>query len=204
MKFLASVLMLTALAGCASNAPHAVPLATARVAADFESYPLRRVGLLPFCGEKMAEEQSAALQGAFLNEIHRRTAFEVVPLNPVDLEEIPESEPFRVGWIQPRTVIDLAHRYSLDAILIGTVTDRQYFVPQRLGVQLDMVAAETGVSIWSATVHLDASHEEVRQGIEAWFNEHKADVASGETWELALLSPRRFAQFAAFQIAQQL
>jgi hypothetical protein len=203
MRFLA-LLILSALAGCATSTPRSVPLATARVAADFESYPLRRVGLLPFCGEKVAEEQSSALQGAFLTEIHRRTDFEVVPLNPADLEEIPASEPFRVGWIQPRTVIDLARRYSLDAVLIGTVTDRQYFVPQRLGIQLDMVAAETGVSIWSAAVHLDASHDDVRRGIEAWFNQHKADVASGETWELALLSPRRFAQFAAYQIAQQL
>jgi hypothetical protein len=203
VKLLVALLALASVS-CVSMRRHLEPLASARVAPDYETYTVRRVGLLPFCGEKLAEEQSTALQSAFLAELSRTSGLEIVPLQAADLEEIPASEPFRVGWIQPRTVIDIARRYRLDAILIGTVSERQYFTPQRLGVQLDMVAAETGLAIWSASVHLDASDERVREGVEQWFRTTRAAEETGETWELCLLSPRRFAQFAAYEIAREL
>jgi hypothetical protein len=197
------LLALLALA-CVSTRQHVEPLASSQVVPDFATYDLRRVGLLPFCGERVIEEQATALQSSFLGEIARRATFEIVPLRADDLEEIPQSQPFHAGWIQPRTVIDLARRFRLDAVMIGTVIERQYFTPQRLGVQLDMVAAETGVPIWTSTVHLDASEENVRRGVQAWCEQTRSAEESGEAWELSLLSPRRFAQFAAYQIALQL
>jgi hypothetical protein len=203
VRLLPAVLALLALS-CVSTQQRVEPLASSQVVPDFHTYDLRRVGLLPFCGERVIEEQANALQGAFLGELARAAAFEIVPLRAGDLEEIPQSQPFHAGWIQPRTVIDLARRFRLDAVMIGTVIERQYFTPQRLGVQLDIVAAETGVPIWTATVHLDASEESVRRGVQAWCEQTRSAQESGEAWELSLLSPRRFAQFAAYQIALQL
>jgi hypothetical protein len=182
----------------------APPLADTRIASDRETYTIRRVGLVPFCGSELTEEQAGMLQETFFSELSRYADFEIVPLTARDLEEIPNSEPFRVGWIQPRTVIGLARRYRLDAVLIGTVTERQVFTPQRFGVQLDMVAAETGVPIWTSTVHADASDERVRSSVQRWYETTRASRKSGESWELCLLSPRRFAQFGAYEIARGL
>jgi len=177
-------------------------LASGQVVADFDTYTLRRVGLTPFAGESLTIEQSTVIQSAFFTEISRTTSMEVVPLGRDDMEEIPTSEPYRRGRYKARTVIELARRYNLDALLVGTVTEVQAFPPQRLSVQLDMVASETGVVIWSGSVHLDARDERVRRSLMDYFSDRGVDGAEG--WEVSLLSPSRFAQFAAYEIARLL
>ncbi len=90
---------------------------------------------------------------------------------------------------------------NLDAIFFGTVVDRQYFPPQRIAVQMDMVSAETGLVIWEAAAHLDASDPRVLKGLRNWQHE---SFGGQESWEVALLSPARFAGFAAWQMASLL
>jgi hypothetical protein len=51
--------------------------------------------------------------------------------------------------------------------------------------------------IWTGKVDLDASDERVLQGLRIYYGIEEDD----ETWRVALLSPERFARFAAFQIA---
>jgi hypothetical protein len=190
---------------CASANPGMPTLATARVAKDFESYHLTRVGLMPFEGGDLTEEQAAALEAAFFTEISLSTPFELVALSDVELEEIKHSDPYLRGWYRPETIFGLARRYSLDAILFGTVTQNQFFPPQKLSLQVDMVAAETGTVIWSSSVHLDATEKRVRDGLEVYFtNPDGEQDEESQDWRLALLSPARFAQFAAFQVASLL
>lgn len=199
--------VLTALAavaaGCVGVSHSVEPLADARIVSDFDTYTLRRIGLVPFTGEGLTRERSVELQAAFFAEISAATPFEVVPLEPADLAEIPTSDPYRRGAYEPRTIIEVSRRFNLDATLIGTVTDQQYFPPQRLGVQLDMVAAETGLVIWSSSLQLDASKRRVRDSLRAWSQEDQGDL-DDEDWELTLISPRRFGRFAAWQVARLL
>ena len=62
---------------------------------------------------------------------------------------------------------------------------------------MDMVSAETGLVIWASAVHLDATDDRVVDGLKVYYgNETQED-----DWRLALLSPERFARFAAFQVA---
>ena len=179
--------------------------ATARVVTDFESYDLRRVGLLPLLHDELLAEQSASIQSGFLGEFSRSTPFEVVCLDSADLAEIPGSDPYRRGWYDPRTIISLARRYQLDAVFVGTLADTQFFAPQRISAQVDLVACETGASIWTGAVHLDASDSHVRESLMLWREENTSDHYRGsEPNDLALISPRRFARFAAWQLAQLL
>ena len=179
--------------------------ATARVVTDFESYDLNRVGLLPLLGKEIQSTQSAPVQAGFLSELSRTTAFEVVHLGHEDLAEIPGSDPYRRGWYDPRTLIGLAKRYQLDAVFVGTLADARFFAPQRLAVQLDLVACETGAAIWSGAVHLDAADADGRDSLMIWATDSAAsDYRGSEPSDLALLSPRRFARFAAWQLSQLL
>lgn len=188
---------------CSSVARSAEPLAEARIVSDFDTYTLRRIGLVPFAGDGLARARSEELQAAFFAEISAATPFEVVPLALRDLDEIRLSEPYRRGAYEPRMIIDLSRRFNLDAILVGTVTDQQYFPPQRLGIQVDMVAAETGLVIWSSSLQLDASKRRVRNSLRVWSQLDQGDL-DGDDWELALISPRRFGRFAAWQVARLL
>lgn len=205
MKPLAPLLILV-LCGCSSLTQKRVEhLATAQVAPDFETYEVHRVGLLPLLGRELDEEHALLLQSAFFTELSLQTPFEVVPLERRDLEDVNQIESYVRGRYEPAMVIALARRFRFDAMLVGTVVDYQYFSPQRLSVQMDLVASETGAAIWSSSVQLDASSPRVREAVEAFFRSNNAvESEDGEGWEIALLSPRLFAQFAAWQITRLL
>jgi hypothetical protein len=199
--FLPGVLLL--FAACQTVEGEVESLATSHASADFHTYRLRRVGLFAFHGEDVTFEDGRDLQSSFFSEISGIVPFEVVPLDVGDIAEIPISDPFRTGAYKPRTVIEVARRFRLDGAFVGTVTDRQQFSPQRLGLQVDLVAAETGLVIWSGSVHLDAAQERVRENVRLWAEGGQGDIAEID-WKLSLLSPRRFAHFAAYQLARQL
>jgi hypothetical protein len=195
------VALCTGLAACASTRANVGNLAHASVTSDFQTYGLKRVGLLPFQGECLDVESARELQAAFATELSTGSGLEVVPLSQSDLEEVQKSEPFRRGSIKPATVLALAKRYRLDGLFSGTVTDVRGYAPLRLCVDMDLVASETGLSIWSASAQLDASDERVRRGLEQWIRRNRSGSSANEGTEIYLMSPRRFAQFAAAQIA---
>ena len=197
------LLVLSSLGAC-SAAPRGVPvLGSATVARDFDSYTIRRVGVVPFSGVEFSAEESNELSAAVFGELSAVTPYEVVPLDTIDPAEVPTSEPYRRGWYRPETVLGIARRFQLDAILIGSVTDYQGFPPQRLAVSVDLVAADTGMVVWSAAVQLDASQARTRRAVENWARLHLGAEEEQE-WELILLSPRRFMRFVAFQVAELL
>lgn len=203
MRLLAACLLACAVSACRLIDPEVVNLATSHATSDFHTYQLQRVGLLHFGGEGVTFEESRELQSSLFSELSSVVPFEVVPLDLQDIAEIPVSDPFRRGSYNPRTVIDVARRFRLNGILIGTVTDRHQFSPQRIGLQVDLVAAETGLVIWSGSVYLDAAQDQVRENVRLWAEGRQGDIADID-WKLSLISPRRFGQFATYQLARQM
>lgn len=203
MKRALLCLLACATLGCALGEQSRESLARAEADSDFESYKMRRVGLLPFAGRTLDRDHGHTLQAAFLHEFAKSGAFEVVMLDPQALHEVERSEPYRRGRLKPRTVLELAERYSLDGILIGTVTHMNAYPPQVLGLEIDLVSTETGLPIWSSRLQIDASDAQVRDGIKALARrqERTGDPDGGT---LALISPTRFARFAASEVARTL
>lgn len=197
---LAALLVPLVLWACASSPAPIAPLASARLATDFETYTIRRVGLLPPAGVRTTPEHGAELQAAFFAEFSAATDYEIVSFEARDLEAIPSLDPYRKGGYSAETLNRIARRYRVDALFIPTITDLQTHPPQRLGVSVDLVSTETGQTVWAASIQLDAAREATRRSLEAWAEQEVGDV-SRTTWELTLISPRRLARFAAFQIA---
>ncbi|MCE9593758.1 MAG: hypothetical protein K8S98_06160 [Planctomycetes bacterium] len=194
---------------CASHQPklhmaEEPPLASAARAGDYDSYPLRRVGLLPFAGGDLDVQRAADLQRVFALELGERAGFEVIALDADDLEAVDASDPYRRGVYRPTTIIELARRYRLDGLLVGTVTQMRTYTPQRLSLELELVAAETGQAIWRSTLALDSGADRVKRSIDVWCNNQRSDGLAPENSDLVLLSPARFAQFAAYEVARVL
>jgi hypothetical protein len=200
----AVLLMLAALAaGCLSSG-ELPPLASAQAAPDIESYQLRRVGLLPFAGEELTPQHAHEVQSAFLLELGRVAPFEIIRLTPADMIEVVSSEPYRRGSYHPRTLLELARRYRVDGLVIGTVTQVDVYPPQVLGLELDLVSCETGMILWSSRLHLDASDPLFRRHLESY---QRSQVLGGDPEDgvqLTLVSPTHFARFAARELARQL
>jgi len=178
-------------------------LADSQADVDFETYHLQRVGLVPFDGDVGGPEQGRLLQDAFLHEFASQAPFEVVALDAGALAEVVRSQPYRRGRLKPLTVLQLAKRYSLDGLLIGTVTHVSAYPPQVLGLEIDLVACETGLPIWSSRVQMDAADPGVREAVEAYA---RVQQRTGEPDGVGLtfISPTRFARFAAHQVAATL
>jgi hypothetical protein len=204
MRFL-SILCTFFLFACISTRSDIDHLATARITPDFDTYSLHRVGLVPLLGRPVDVEQGEVLHSALFTELSRNTTFEMVPLSRNDLESVCVKDPYIRGRYEPQLIIDISRRFRLDGIVVASVTDYQYFTPQRLSLHVNLVAAETGASIWSSSAHLDATSERVQRAVRDFYDSNAAiDNEDGQGWEIALLSPRLFAQFAVWQIVRLL
>ncbi len=202
MRFGLASLMLALAMSCQNLETRQVPLlGTGRVTADFASYTVRRVGLLPLNegGEGAASDES--MEQALHAELVASTGFEVIPISADDLLEVEGLEPFRRGRYSPAGLIELRRRFLLDAVFVSAISSRRMVPPQRLGLQADLISCETGATLWSGNVLLDAADKTTREALELWSMQF-TDSAGGA--ELVLLSPRRFARFAAWQVMQLL
>lgn len=190
--------------GCAWGPTEAPLMGSARITTDFASYEIHRVGIVPFRAVQAAElapHEIGEVETAFHAELATATPYDLVPLRGQDLEEVLPPDPFRENWYTPETIRTLRDRYRLDALIVGTITSRDVVSPQVLGTQLDLVSCETGATIWSADLLLDASREDVREAVQIWATHRLGDEGDGP---LTLLSPQRFARFAAYEMARLL
>ena len=199
MRTLALIACVALLGSClTSPVPEMPRLASAEVSPDYFGSGFRRVGILPFKGHELRDSLSVDLQKSMQFEVARATRYELVLLSSVDFEGVDRSDPHRRGWYHPQTVIELAQRYSLDAILFGTVTEERFYTPQLLALTVDLVSAETGLVVWSSNIHLDANDTRVKEGLHAYY----ADTENPDSWRISMISPERFARFAAYQVAR--
>ena len=203
LRTLALVALLSPLTACAVD--REVPLmGSARITADFETYAIHRVGLVPFRAlesEAVAAHQIGEVARTFHSELSTATRYDLVPLSGDDLAEVLPPDPFRQGSYTPHAIRTLRDRYRLDALLIGTITSQRVIAPQVIGAQLDLVSCETGATIWSADLPVDGSRDDVRKAIEVWADERLGDPNAAA---ITLLSPLKFTQFAAYQMSRLL
>jgi len=176
-------------------------LATTRTAADRDLYSLRRIAILPVRGTAMRADDARAFEGALAAQLGTKWKAEIIPLDARDVEEVPRNESFRLGRIEPEAILKLSRRYNLDALLQATITERRAYPPQRLSVEVELTSCETGLPIWSASLRLDGASERVQNALHQWHADERRSDAGGEAWDLYLLSPLRFAEFAAAQVA---
>lgn len=184
------------------RAIEAPDLAAAKHAADFDTYHLGRVGVLPTGGGELSYEESIDLQTICFNEFNQVAGFELVMLTNDDLAEVEISDPYRRGFYKGETVLDISRRFNLDGLLVGSVSQRQNYPPQKLNMQVDLVASETGMTIWSSSIALQADRPVVERGVEAFYG--NGQPISDDSWAGALLSPSKFARFGMWQMARRL
>lgn len=198
-----ALLVLLGLAGCAgpSSRPP-IPIGTARAAADFDSYDVRRVGILPPRGEELDPEFALALRDALGGAFAAETSYEIVPLGASELESVGTLDPVRTGRTSPEAILEVAKRTGLDALLSARLVDLRPYEPVRLGLEVDLIVVETGLVIWSSQVRVDTGDIHTLEAIAAWQGSTRA---GGETERAVdVLSPRRLGEFAAAQVAMLL
>jgi hypothetical protein len=195
----AALLLCLALGACAAVRQTVPPIGTAFKASDFDTYKLRRVGLLMPSGEGVDPDFLRALQNDLATEFAAATSYEIVPLGASDMEAIERLEPAQTGRVRPAPVLALARRSALDAVITTRVLELRPYTPVRLALGIDLIAVETGQVTWSSSVRVDTTDRDTQAAIEAW---QSAIRGVGDTERaLDVMSPMRVAEFAALQAA---
>ena len=202
-QFLLGLGVLALSSSCAAPVGPLPTLASATVVNDIDTYDLRRIAVLPISGLPLAEGLADSLQLALASEFRATTGLEWVGISTGQLLGLPEFDPHLRGGYPVKSILELSQRHRLDGLVVVTVTDRQAYPPQRIGLQAVLLSAETGMSLWQADLQLDAAEKRTRRAAESWAYSRGSDI-SKDHWELVLVSPRRFVQLAAAQLAKVL
>lgn len=168
-------------------------------ASDLVSYDLKRVVVFPFFDEVHGDQAdaSASLTSAFIQELRKRTRYEVVELSRDTIPEVDPGNPARKGEYRTDGLIATGKRFHADAILFGTVTALRPYYPQALGLRAEMVSVETGATLWSVDALYDAADADVENAVKDFYEDSASHYSGTEEWRTILASPSRFAGFVA-------
>lgn len=190
-------LAMVLLCGCVI-APDPRPLASATIASNFQTYSIRRVGLLRLHDDALHRAVDRAIRIEFLEA----SDYLIAPTYTGALSsgappERRSGSPFPLEFLPPEVL------EGLDALLVPEVITSRTSAPQRLELRLDLIACETGLTIWSATARVDSTDDEVRQRIREWQAQLPGGGGGDDRLRVqsVLESPERLARFAVHQLA---
>jgi hypothetical protein len=195
----AALCILAGLAACATARESVPPIGTASRSSEFDTYTLRRIGLVLPEGEGIDPDFLRGLRDALATEIAAARPYEIVPLDEGDVEAVDRLDTARTGRIRPAPVLALARRASLDGLITTRVLELRAYPPVRVVVSIDLIAVETGLVTWSGCVRVDTSDRDTRAAIRAWQSAIRG--AGDNERALDMMSPARLAEFAAAQAA---
>lgn len=161
---------------------------------------MRRVALLPVYHHRFPAEALRDLDSAFNSELSKKTVFEVVPVSRAQMEGlIGLREVSSVDKVPGDLFRKLKDHFGVDGVMFTDVTHYSPYRPVAVGVRSKLVDIELGRIHWASDVLYDSSNS----GVAAAAREYQKVLGrdnfpvEGDGGTI-LLSPRMFAQFAAF------
>ena len=88
-----------------------------------------------------------------------------------------------------------------DVVLLGRVSQFQPHPHMRLGLDLKLLDVKSGKLLWAINHTWDTSDKLLQRRIDEYYEDNLARQYQPIDWRLALVSPRAFAKFIAFESA---
>jgi hypothetical protein len=101
-------------------------------------------------------------------------------------------------------ITEMRQTFKCDGILLGSIND---FVPHpqmKLGVRLRMVDLKRGRILWAVDHVWDTTDKAVENRIQRFFSEQMRSGYEPMDWQIAMISPRVFEKFIAYELAETL
>lgn len=161
---------------------------------------LRRVAILPVYHPRLPGEWLKEVDFAFNGELSKKAVFEVVPVNRSAMEVLTDRrEISSVEKVPGDLFRKLRDQYGVDGVMFNDLTQYSPYRPVSLGVRSKLVDIESGSILWASDVVLDSANTNVAAAARAYQKVLARDCYLVESdGGTVLMSPRLFAQFAAF------
>jgi hypothetical protein len=161
---------------------------------------IRRVAILPAYHPSLQGEVLKEIDLALNEELSKKAVFEVVPITRAAMELLTDRrEVSSVERVPGDLFRKLRDQYGVEAVMFNDLTHYSPYRPVCLGVRSKLVDVETGSIQWASDVMLDSGNANVAASARAYqkvlCRDNSPVRSDGGT---VLMSPRLFAQFAAF------
>lgn len=160
---------------------------------------VRRIMVLPFHQEDGVSADCQQVRDAFLAELQKLRRFEVVPLPASAQENEMLRRSLHRGRLSTEAVVRLCGRYSLDGIMVGSVTRWRAYQPPHLGLRMQLLSVHSGATVWAVDAIYDASDQTTMADLEHYATKIQQDDGSLHGWQMNLLAPTRFTNYVAYR-----
>jgi len=161
---------------------------------------IRRVMVMPFLESAGVDADVEELHQVFVGELNKLQRFEVIPLPHGAHEDQPLLDSLRTGRLDSAAIVGLSRRYSLDAIVLGTITTWRPYKPPHLGLRTQMISIHTGSAVWAADGAYDTGDGRTVEDMRHYYRRRMADSDDLHEEDLLLISPSRFAGFVMHRL----
>src|SRR6266849_3413260 len=200
------------LVGCDlfQSRPPGHPCFTTYQARGFALASVSRVLILPLANESPFPHVAEEIRSALAAELQTCGAFEVV-VAPHHLE-LPVTPAVHVdGRFSEEAMLELAHAFRVDGVLLGSVTHYHPYSPPRIGLTLQLISPGLAMvvasvdGLWDARdrVLADQARTYYRQSFNPLLALAEGDLPPPEG-DLALSSPQLYQRFVCHQVTQAL
>jgi hypothetical protein len=184
-------------AACHLERPHEAKPINNYLAEPADLANVRRIMVLPFAQEAGVQADCAKVRDVFVAELQKLRRFEVVPL-PIDARESEElNQSLSHGRLSTDAMVRLCSRYSLDGVLVGSVTAWRPYTPPHLGLRTQLISIHSGAPVWAVDAIYDSSDRTTVSDLRNYVEATQRDDGNLHGWEMNLLSPGKFTTYVA-------
>ncbi len=161
---------------------------------------VRRIMVLPFAESPGVEADLVKIREAFVGELSKLQRFEIVPVPARAQEDSLINRSLMRGRVSTAALVSLSERYSLDGVILGTVTGYRAYMPPHLGMRLQLISIHSGATVWAAEGHYDASDARTIEDLNHYFQTSQAPDETGHGVEIYWISPMKFARYVSYRL----
>lgn len=204
LRFLFAAFLALLLSGCACNRWTALtrpapPFRPSNFTGDVQlPAELRRVILLPVCGDTFAPPETAAtLDALAATALQKCARFEIVQLTRRESRRMFGSTEFRsTSALPPGFFERIASEFGADAVLFIDLTAYQPYRPLAIGLRAKLATSDGSRLVWAFDEVFSGDSPEVAEAARAHFLRVPHDCLPVDLSPAALESPSRFGAFS--------
>jgi len=169
----------------------------------FDWASVRRILVMPLAIESGYSQSAEDVRASLITELRKLCAFDVV-IAPVDLSEPTCQEIRSEGEFDEVELIQIGHRYQVDAVLIGAVTEYRAYPPPRVGMSVQLISVGEAAVIAGVDGVCDARDQGTIDQAREFFQETSQVSFNLLGKDLVQWSPDQFNRYVCHQVASTL
>lgn len=188
-------------AGCGQ--PTAPPAVRYYLRSGHELAQVRRAVLIQLDDAREHPQLAREISLALAQAVQDNEGFTVRVVRPDDpiCQGLPLAKP---EGLSLEDLEALQERLQCDAILYGRLKHFRGYPRMRMGLLLNLVDLRGGELLWQVSHIWDSTSEPTRERLQWFYRQVQPDGKGPGDWEMALMSPRAYAKFVAWDAARTL